>query len=122
MACAFEFFLLSSIPSLPVLFIGRIISGLGDVGLTNGNVPSLPLKSFNNSVITGYTIITDLAKYNKAVVSHQYGESLSYHIIFGAKFSGHMHITQSHTQYYRNVNGNIWIVVYFWASVWWFVM
>jgi DHA1 family tetracycline resistance protein-like MFS transporter len=47
LSCATEFFLLALAPSIPMLFVARAISGLGDVGAS-----------------TTYTIVTDIATYN----------------------------------------------------------
>jgi len=54
--CALEFFLLALFPSVPMIFIARGLSGLGDVGAS-----------------TTYTVITDIATYNNDVVAQKYG-------------------------------------------------
>ena len=53
--CALELLMLSLVPTVPVLFVARALSGLGDVGAS-----------------TTYTIITDIATHNQDEASGQY--------------------------------------------------
>jgi DHA1 family tetracycline resistance protein-like MFS transporter len=51
-----EYILLGLFPSIPMLFLTRVLSGLGDGGVS-----------------AGYAMITDIAIYNDDLVSQQYG-------------------------------------------------